>query len=292
MKRVLLVCVFVVSFAAIASAQTTFYYPHVANGVLGGTVWKTTIFLTNPAAVNTATASGSITFFRDNSNPAAAGSAFNISVVDDAGNPVGSGNTVPFQIAGGQTRKFVTTGSGAYAGGFAVVSSNVAVTGTSIFSQFDLANRLIGEAGVPAASAVPRQAIFVDTLGGYNIGVAFANAEPTTASVTLSLLNTSAQTVATTTTTLGANNHRAAFVTELFPPSTPQLAGTMQIIGSGPLSAVALRFDPSFSVFTTLPPVTIASMLEPAVKWFQQRPWAAPVMSLARLVAAFQYHLG
>src|SRR5207247_29654 len=131
MKRIPLTVFWVLAVTVICSAQTTFYYPHVANGVLGSNIWRTTIFLTTPDAS-------------------------------------------------------VTTTGGT-------------VTGTAIFSQFDLAGRLLAEAGVPSASAVPNQAIFVDTQGGFSIGVAYANAGTAAANVTFSLLNSSAASVATTT---------------------------------------------------------------------------------------------
>jgi hypothetical protein len=283
MKRVLCACVFVFSVAATSFGQTTFYYPHVANGVLGGTVWKTTIFLTNPAATGTATASGTITFTKDDANSNAAGSPFTISFIDENGNPTGSGNTLSFQIAGGQSRKFTSTGTGTYAGGFATVTSNQPINGTAIFSEFDTAGRLIAEAGVPAGSAVTRQAIFVDTVGGFNVGVAFANPGTGTANVTLNLLNSSAVTVMTTTQTLGSGNHKAAFVTELF-PGAPQLSGTMQIVSNQPLSAIALRFDPTFTVFTTLPPVTIASVMDATVGKLWAAIRATVVLSLGGAV--------
>src|SRR6185436_7631988 len=145
MKRTCIALVFILSVAATSFGQTTFYFPHVANGVLGGSVWKTTIFLTNPAASGGATASGSITFMRENADPAQAGSAFAISFVDENGAAVGSGNTIPFQIAPGQTRKYISTGTGNYAGGFAIATASATVSGTSIFSSF-VGGKLTGEA--------------------------------------------------------------------------------------------------------------------------------------------------
>ena len=64
MKRVLFVSLWILTAAMVCSAQTTFYFPHIANGVLGGTIWKTTVLLTNPAA--SGAASGTITFNQDN----------------------------------------------------------------------------------------------------------------------------------------------------------------------------------------------------------------------------------
>ena len=290
MKRIPLTVFWVLAVTVICSAQTTFYYPHVANGVLGSNIWRTTIFLTNPAA--SGTASGTITFSQENTaNPGAAGSVFSsIAFLDQDLAPAGSGGTIPFTILGGQTRKYTSTGTGAYAGGFATVTTTVGtVTGTAIFSQFDLAGRLLAEAGVPSASAVPNQAIFVDTQGGFSIGVAYANAGTAAANVTFSLLNSSAASVATTTQLLGPGNHGAAFTFQMF-PGAPEVAGTMQLRSSAPLAAIALRFAPT-GVFTTLPPVTLASLISPAVKWFEERPWFAPLTSVARLLGAFQIRL-
>ncbi len=291
MKRISLVIFWILTATVLCSAQATFYYPHIANGLLGANVWKTTIFLTNPTA--SGTASGTITFTRDNAVPGNAGSIFSsIAFVDQDGAPAGSGGIITFSIPAGQTRKYTSTGAGAYGGGFATVTTTAgSVQGTAVFSEFDLAGGLIAEAGVPSASAVPNQAIFVDTVGGFSIGVAYANPNSAAGQIDLSLLNSSAVTVATTTVpTFGAGNHGAAFTFQMF-PGAGQFAGTMQIHSTQPLAAIALRFAPS-GVFTTLPPVTLASLISPAVEWFEQRPWFAPLTSVARLLGAFQLRRG
>jgi hypothetical protein len=292
MKRAFWTLLWILTATIICSAQTTFYFPHVTNGVLGGTIWKTTIFLANPAA--TGTASGTITFKQEDSNLAAAGAVFNtIAFVDQDGAAAGSGGTITFSVPAGQTRKYTSTGAGAYAGGFAtVVTTAGSVNGTAVFSEFDLANRLIGEAGVPQASALANQAIFVDTVGGFNIGVAFANPGIGAADVNLSLLNSAGATVASTTRALGSGNHLGIFTSQLFTTFNQQLAGSMQLRSSVPLTSIALRFDPSFSIFTTLPPVSIASLITPALNWFEKRPGFAPLVSVARLLGAFQVRLG
>jgi hypothetical protein len=292
MKRVPLILFWILTAAVVCSAQGTFYYPHVANGLLNGqSIWKTTIFLTNPAS--SGTASGTITFTQDNSTSASAGSAFNISFTDQTGAPANSsGNGINFSIPGGQTRKYISAGNTPYGGGFATVVTTVGtVSGTAVFSEFDLSNRLIAEAGVPSVPAVAKQAIFVDTVGGFNIGVAYANPGTSAANVTLSLLNASAVSVASTTQTLGPGNHAASFTSQIF-PSAAQLTGTMQISSTTPLAAIALRFDPTFSVFTTLPPVTLSSLIYPAIEWLEQRALLTPLTSVARLLGAFQLRFG
>src|SRR5690349_21263428 len=154
MRYFFLTILLIVSTAALGlGQQTTFYYPHIANGSFSGAVWKTTILLTNPAAVGTNTASGSITFMKDDPNPTVAGTPLNISFTDETGASVANGNTIAFQIAGGASKKFTSLGIGAYAGGFAVVTANAPVNGTAIFSEFNSASGvLIGEAGVPSGA--------------------------------------------------------------------------------------------------------------------------------------------
>ena len=292
MNRVLLIGFWILTASLVCSAQTTFYFPHVADGVLGpGNVWKTTIFLTNPAS--SGTASGTITFTKDVPNLAAAGSIFSeISFTDQSGAPAGSGGTITFSIPAGEARKYSSAGTAAYAGAFATVTTTAGtVTGTAIFSNFGLGGRLIAEGGVPAATAVPNQAIFVDTVGGFAIGVGYANPGSAAAPVTLSLLNSAGASVATTTQTLGPGNHAAAFTHQLFPGSAA-LVGTMQVRSTTPLSAIALRFDPTGTIFTTLPPVTLASLISPAVQWLDKRPWLAPLTSVARLLGALQLRIG
>ena len=292
MNRVLLIGFWILTATLVCSAQTTFYFPHVADGILGpGNVWKTTIFLSNPAA--SGTASGTITFTKENSNLGAAGSIFSdISFTDQSGAPAGSGGTITFSIPAGQARKYTSSGTAIYAGAFATVTTTAGiVTGTAVFSNLGVGGKLIAEGAVPAATAVPKQAIFVDMVGGFNVGVAYANPGSASAPVELSLLNSSGVSVATTTQTLGPGNHLARFTSQLF-SGAPELVGTMQVVSTTPLSAIALRFDPTFSIFTTLPPFTLASVINPAMQWLDKRPWLAPLTSVARLLGALQLRIG
>jgi hypothetical protein len=50
MKRFTLVVFWVITAAVLASAQTSGYFPQIADGVQGGGItWKMTIYVTNPA---------------------------------------------------------------------------------------------------------------------------------------------------------------------------------------------------------------------------------------------------
>ena len=291
MKRVLLSLGLILTASLVAPAQQIFYFPHVVNGVQGSVIWKTTILLTNPG---NATVGGGITFSADNSNPAASGSPMNITLTDENGGS-GSGNAFSFSILPNGTRRFISDGAGPFVSGFATVIPNSgSLSGTAIFSEFDAAGNLIAEAGVPSASGVSRQAIFVDTINDYKIGVAYANPGAFPANIKLNLLNSQAQSVLSTSVSqvLGAGNHTAGFTFQMFPRAPATMTGTLQISSDEPLAAIALRFDPTFTKFTTLPPISIASLLNPALEWFQQRAWLSPLSSVARLLGALQLRIG
>src|SRR5690242_15419804 len=104
MRKPLLVSFFVLAGVLTASAQSsTFYFAQIADGQEGGGFfWKTTIFVTNPSSTG-GTISGSVVF------GTAAGQPFNLSFTNEQNQPVGGGNTLPFQVAPLQTRKFVST---------------------------------------------------------------------------------------------------------------------------------------------------------------------------------------
>jgi hypothetical protein len=165
------------------------------------------------------------------------------------------------------------------------------LSGTSIFSEFTSAGQLIGEAGVPQAAALQKQAIFVDTIGGYNIGVAYANPPGAAAHLTFTLINFDGTTVASTTQLFGSGNHAAGFTSQLFTPTPPQMTGTMQIVSDQPIATIALRFDPNFQLFTTLPPVSLSSLVNPAIRWMEGHAWLEPLTSVARLLNSFQMRI-
>ena len=287
MKRIFLTLVWVITAAVLGSAQTTGYFPQVANGIQAdGVTWKTTIYITNPAPLGSAAASGTITFTASNGSP------FAISFVDSNGAPAGSENTISFAISGGQTRKYVSTGTGALSIGFGTLSASATVIGTAVFSQFAAGGALVSEASVQTSSPSLRQAIFVDTQSGFDTGLAYANPNSGPASINLNLLNTEGVAVLPSTTrTLAGNTQTAGFVRGDFFPTSPAMAGTLQITSSVPVAAVALRFS-SAGLFTTLPPITLASLLSPAVEWLEQRRWLSPLSSFAKLLGGLQFRLG
>ena len=265
MKRVALMITWMLAMTLVASAQTSFFYPHVVDGVVGGATWKTTIFVTNPSST---TATGAITFTQDNTDPLAAGSPWAITMMDETGVTTTS-NVFTFALPPGGTRKYASSATGAFVSGFATVTTNSGtVSGTAIFSEFDAAGNLMCEAGIPSATGVLRQTILVDTTSGNSVGVAYANPSANSiANVSLTLLDDSGNPVtAPLTRTLGPGNHIAGFTSQFFQSAAP-MVGTMQLTSSTPIIAISLRFDHTLSKFTTLPPVTLASLISTGAQW-------------------------
>src|SRR5689334_22981117 len=96
MKNVVLSLGLVLFVVGVCPAQSVTYLPQFVDGVQGNVFWASAIVVTNPAAVGTPAANGSITLTSDNGTP------LNVQFFDE--NKVPVGNT--FQLAGGQTKFF------------------------------------------------------------------------------------------------------------------------------------------------------------------------------------------
>ena len=296
MKRTVLLLALIGAVSGVASAQTTFYFPQIADGTQTGGFWTTSIFIANPTSSGTANVT--ITFTKSNGDP------FNVSFVDENNQPVGSGNVVTLAaITGGSPRKIVSTASsGAVSNGFATVVSDSLVTGSAVFTLFSGVpgqGSLVAEAGVSATTPVLNQAIFVDESTALT-ALAYANPSTTaTANVTLRLLNTQAVQVQTTAVTLAPNNHTALFVFQAFSGSVTGHVGSMQLLSDTALVSTSLRFTPDFSKFSSVPPFTLASLIlpleswtRPVAAWVRHRPWLSPLASFARILGTLQFPLG
>ncbi len=303
MKRAALLLVLIVAMSGVATAQTTFYFPQIADGTFAGGFFKTTIFVANSAS----SGSGDVTMTFTTS----AGDPFNVSFVDSNNQPVGSGNVVTIAgLAGGQSRKLISTAATALTVGFATVTADSSIVANAVFSQFSgtpQQGTLLSEAAVTSASAALNQAIFVDESGSFRTALAYANPSSTTpANITFNLQSLNAGGVPVLTTTrpaLAASNHTSLFIDQLFATGgqTDQLAvghvGTMEIRSDTPLAVVALRFEGL--IFTSIPPFTLASLIlpieswmRPIESWVHQRPWLSPLASLARILGGLQFRLG
>jgi hypothetical protein len=248
MRRGLLIVTLMLATAAVSSAQT-FYFPQVAIGGYNGGFWTTAIFLSNATG---ATASGTVVLTRSD------GGQFRSTWIDEAGNRVGSGNMIPFQLGPRESRKFRAAADIPLTTGFATITSNSAgVLGTAVFTQLDGLGNMSAEAGVPMGIPLGKQAVFVDTINGFSTGVAIANPNTASLHINFELVSDTGQIIGTSTRDLAPGQHMAVFTSELFPNAGP-MVGRLQFYCVNPMVAVALRFEPSLTVFTTMPPIAIA----------------------------------
>jgi|SRR5213594_657852 len=251
MNRLSWIAGIVLLFASTSLAQQTVYFPQIANGMENGTMvhWHTTVFVDNQG---TGVASGTISLINSDGTPMQA------SFVDESGNAAARNGQINFQLGPGQSHKYTSTASNPLQVGYGVMTTNAPVAANVLFSHYSGggAEYLIAEAGVPSTTPMGKQAIFVDTQFGFNAGVAIANPTTSTQVISLDLVDAGGRVVMSTTQTLGPGQHFAKFLTEMF-PDIPAMAGRLQFQASAPLAALALRFDKTYSLFTTLFPFQV-----------------------------------
>jgi hypothetical protein len=247
MKRVLFSLVLITMASALGFGQSlTYYFPQIA----AGDGWRTTIFISNATATGSAT--GTITFTKSD------GSAFPANWVDEGGNNVsGGGETISFELAAGQSRKYTAVGDMPLAVGYARVSTTASVLGTAMFTRFDEFGNILAEAGVPMGIPLGKQAVFVDTTLGFRTGVAIANPNNAALEIHFQLLDNNGQVINQGVRGLAPFQHMALFTDELFPGTGP-MVGRLQFWCTNPMIAIALRFSPSVQ-FTTMSPIAIAN---------------------------------
>jgi hypothetical protein len=247
MKRVLLAVLLTFGASATAAAQV-FYFPQVAAGGFEGGLWQTTIFLSNTKGD---VASGTITLTGDDGGPLEA------AWIDESGAAVSRGNTIPFQLGPNQSRKFISVEHSPLRTGYATVTSNSSwVLGNAMFTLFDAGGRMLAEAGVPMAIPLGKQAIFVDTTGGFITGVAIANPNAATLNINFELVSNTGKTIMTEARQLPPFQHVSFFVHELFPAAGP-MVGRLQFYCMNPMVSVGLRLESSFVPFTSLSPLAM-----------------------------------
>jgi hypothetical protein len=155
--------------------------------------------------------------------------------------------------------------------GYAVlnpVTGSAAPAGTVNF-RFVANGTVVTEAAVAASRPTTVGRIFVDYLGSQT-GVAFANAGPQAADVTLTLMDRYGTVDSTTTLTLPAGQQLARFVHEFFPNVGDGFSGQMEIRSSISVVPVTLKLVANTRgelVLTTLPvaDLTIPPVMTPVV---------------------------
>ena len=247
LKQILAIMTGIFIPSLICSAQTVVYFPQVVDGITGNSGWTSSMAVANSG---TATASGTITFTQDDGTP------FNIVMRDQLKNPVGSGNTVPFQIPPGQTRFFLSHARQPVTSGFATITSNVPVVAGLVFSEYYVdasgGGTLISEAGVPSATASTQQTV-IAVKDQNDSGIALANVGTAAATITFRLVDTNGnQALPAVTRTVGPMNHTAFLLSQLFPDAPAAFYGLLRMTSTSPIVVTSLIVETT-GLFATLP---------------------------------------
>lgn len=220
------------------AGSTTTYFPQIANGAN----FRTSIVVINPSTVD---ASGQLRFFRSD------GAGFPLPLTGGT-----SESSVGVRIPARGAVRLDSTGRGSLQAGWAVLTTDVAVTANAVFQTFS-GPAVISEAGVSASRLIRRFTIFVDTIGTARTGLALANPVAAPVSMTMRLFNKNGAEVTTSPVrlTLLPNQHISRFIDQLLPnvPGIAEFEGSLLVEADGDISAVSFRFDNfDLSGFTTL----------------------------------------
>jgi hypothetical protein len=221
------------------AAAPTLYFPQFADG--GG--YRTDFILVNPSDI---VATAQIEFFSNEGHPL---------MLPINGTPTASEPLVlqPHAIA-----RLLSDGtSPGVAVGWAKVGASGPIAGSCIF-QVRSGQRVAAEAGVGSSPAALHMAAYVESTGSARSGIAIANPNASSLTLTLILRNSSGEIAAATEITLPAHGHTSRYFDEWFPRGFGEFAGILEVTGPSPVSAVALRYDnPLQNVFSTLPVIVI-----------------------------------
>ncbi len=165
----------------------------------------------------------------------------------------GSAVSVPLQTLGSKSEVDVTVPAnsslaiqtqdqgGSLILGWVHVVSGEPLRGTTDF-QFTEQQEIVREAGVADSLPTGSANVFISVGGSFNAGVAMANPTEQDTEVTLRLLNSSGNELASKPVSLASGGHVAKFVTELFPDEVGSaFEGTLRIESEVPVVTTAIR---------------------------------------------------
>jgi hypothetical protein len=224
---------------SVDEAATTLYFPQVADG----NGYRTNLILMNPQETGT---TARFEFYRSDGTPL---------IVSINGTPRSS-HDLPLP-ARGVAHFFTDENSADLNVGWVKATSPVAILGSSIF-QTRAGNRILSEAGVASSLLTRHFTAYVESLNSTESGLAMCNPNDTAVTLTLNLRRSTGETVASTNVSLPPRGHTARFFAQWFPHGFAEFEGTLEVMATAPVSAVALRYDnPQLNVFATLPVVIL-----------------------------------
>lgn len=124
--------------------------------------------------------------------------------------------------------------------GYARIQAGSSPSGFAVFG-FRENGVLVSEAGVPASAPLLSGRIYAEVGGPVNTGIAFANPNGQTASISFFFTDETGRNFQQSTTTVPPNGHLAKFLNEAPYNSGPSVAGSFTFTSSVPVSVIALR---------------------------------------------------
>jgi hypothetical protein len=223
-----------------AQAQTTQYFPQLADG--GGYV--TTWYLTG---LGSAPSTITIEFFTQSGAP--------LSLPTN----LGTNSTFTLSVSRTGETSIRTLGTNrSVEVGWARVTSSQPTGAAEIFRLYDANGGLISEAGVLPADVTSAGTLLISestSIPGRNTGIALVNTSSSTNTITLKAIGTTGALVAMSEFQLAPGNQVATFLYEL--PNFDQFGdfeGSIEVTGSAQFSAVTLLYDgQEFSTLPVLP---------------------------------------
>jgi hypothetical protein len=175
-------------------------------------------------------------------------------IFDNDGNPLlasadgaAPSSSITFTVPGNRVSRIVLSGDQTLRSGWVrlTLPGTLHLIANALFQTFN-GSTLVSEASVLESPAVTHGSIYVKVQSGVSdVGVAFANPQPTPNTITVKLFNQTGFPAGTRDITLPANGHLAQFVTELFPQvaSLSDFDGALAMSSPTSFSALALRLS-------------------------------------------------
>jgi len=227
-----------------SSAQTSFNLAQVVDGASSTDSYKTTFMLFN---LSSNTANVTLALTNDDGTP------FSVTIPDQSAS---AKSTFNLTIDAGKSLFLQTSGTGPISQGAAVITSNVAISATGLFTHFDATGNFQTEAGVQDSPAQTDFTLPIDSRKpAADTGIALFN--PGTASVTITPRFLDASGVSTTLKTpilIPVNGHYAGYFGDLF-TGLGSVQGTLAISAPKAISALTMRQNFSPFGMTSLPVV-------------------------------------
>lgn len=175
-------------------------------------------------------------------------------IFDNDGNPLPASadaaapsSSLTFTVPGNRVSRVVLTGDQTLRSGWIrlTLPGSVHLIANAVFQTFN-GSTLASEASVLESAPINRGLIYVSTRSGAaNVGIAFANSQSASNTITLDLFNRTGFVAGSRQITLPPNGHLAQFVTEIFPElaALTDFDGALSIHSSTVFSALALRLS-------------------------------------------------